>query len=52
MIDVYDPDLTFKGLKIIYDKYKKNKMTLQIKCHFIFINYINYLCIKILFNFI
>lgn len=26
MIDVYDPDLTFKGLKIIYDKYKKNKI--------------------------
>lgn len=24
LIDVYDPDLTFKGLKIIYDKYKKN----------------------------
>ena len=25
LIDVYDPDLTFKGLKIIYDKYKKLK---------------------------
>lgn len=24
LIDVYDPDLTFKGLKIIYDKYKKS----------------------------
>ncbi|MFQ6791833.1 MAG: type III pantothenate kinase [Thomasclavelia sp.] len=24
LIDVYDRDLTFKGLKIIYDKYKKN----------------------------
>lgn len=23
LIDVYDPDLTFKGLKIIYDRYKK-----------------------------
>ncbi len=23
LIDVYDPDLTFKGLKIIYDKYKR-----------------------------
>ena len=23
-IDIYDPDLTFKGLKIIYDKYRKN----------------------------
>lgn len=22
-IDIYDPDLTFKGLKIIYDRYKK-----------------------------
>ena len=22
MIDIYDPDLTFKGLKIIYEKYK------------------------------
>lgn len=26
LIDVYDPDLTFKGLKIIYDKYKKTKI--------------------------
>lgn len=24
LIDVYDPDLTFKGLKIIYDRYKKS----------------------------
>ena len=24
LIDIYDPDLTFKGLKIIYDKYKKS----------------------------
>ena len=24
LIDIYDPDLTFKGLKIIYDMYKKN----------------------------
>ena len=24
LIDIYDPDLTFKGLKIIYDKYRKN----------------------------
>lgn len=24
LIDIYDPDLTFKGLKIIYDKYQKN----------------------------
>ena len=23
LIDIYDPDLTFKGLKIIYDKYKR-----------------------------
>lgn len=23
LIDVYDPDLTFKGLKLIYDRYKK-----------------------------
>ena len=25
LIDVYDPDLTFKGLKIIYDKYKRKE---------------------------
>ena len=24
LIDIYDPDLTFKGLKIIYDKHKKS----------------------------
>ena len=24
LIDIYDPDLTFKVLKIIYDKYRKN----------------------------
>ncbi|MEG2706976.1 MAG: pantothenate kinase, partial [Erysipelotrichaceae bacterium] len=22
LIDIYDPDLTFKGLKVIYEKYK------------------------------
>lgn len=25
LIDIYDPDLTFKGLKVIYDKYKGNE---------------------------
>lgn len=25
LIDIYDPDLTFKGLKVIYSKYKANK---------------------------
>ena len=25
MIDVYDPDLVFKGMKVIYDKNKTNE---------------------------
>ncbi len=29
LIDVYDPDLTFKGLKIIYDKYKQSQIKNQ-----------------------
>ena len=27
MIDIYDPDLTFKGLKYIYDKHISEKNT-------------------------